>query len=79
MSECPCLLIKTYCLNRTRGCCTECAKEGKFRKLEPETLHDHEQFNIPSFAELLEMSPYAKLAVLFLALYYILAKMNRDI
>ncbi len=78
MSECPSLLVRAYCINKVREGCTECAKEGKFRSLAPEYLYNHEQFTFPSFAELLEMSSHAKLAVLFLALYYILAKMNRD-
>ena len=64
---CP---VRPWCVNRDRECCDGCAEEGNLRHLEPETLRDWEQFELPPFQELLEMSSHAKLAVLWLALYY---------
>jgi len=79
MSDCPCPTIMLFCINRNRECCSECAAEGKFRKLDPEPLDYYEQFNLPHFSELLEMSAHAKLAVLWLALYYLQRAMTRDV
>ena len=74
MNDCPCSFIMPWCLNRSRECCVECAKEEQFRYLEPETLWDWEHFRLPTFQELLKMSSHAKLAVLWLALYYLQQK-----
>lgn len=79
MSDCPCPEIRPFCINRSRDCCVECAAEGKFKHLEPETLYNWEHFKLPTFSELLEMNSYAKLAVLWLTLYYWQEAMTRDV
>jgi len=78
MNDCPCPTIVPFCRNRDHECCIECAEEGQFRYLEPETLRDWERFELPLFRELLEMSPHAKLAVLWLTLYYLQQVVVKD-
>ena len=63
-----------YCINRDRDCCSGCAREGQFRHLEPVSLWDWEHFELPPFGDLLGMSSYAKLAIIWLALYFLQQK-----
>lgn len=77
--DCPNLLIRSFCINRTRGCCAGCAEEGKYKKLEPEALREYEFFELPPFSDLLEISSHAKLAVLYLSLHYIQSAMTRNV
>ena len=77
--DCPNLLIRSFCVGRNQEHCNECAKEGKFRHLAPETLHEYEFFELPPFSDLLEISSHAKLAVLYLSLHYIQSAMTRNV
>jgi hypothetical protein len=68
-----------WCINKNRECCQECAAEGKFRYLEPETTVDWDTFRLPPLSELLEMSHWARLAVLWMALWYLQQAATRDV
>ena len=70
--------ICPWCINKDRESCSGCAAEGRFRFLEPETLWNWEHFELPPFRELLEMNGPAKLAVLWLALYYLQQKEQQN-
>jgi hypothetical protein len=65
--------VCAWCINRYRETClTLCAPEGKYRCLEPVPLEAWEgPPPLPTFRELLEMRGVDKLALLYLALYYI--------
>ena len=63
----PCV----YCANRLRDVCAECEKEDKFRHLAPEILYDWEWVSLPPFHELVETNSYERLAIIYLALYYL--------
>ena len=50
--------------------CAECDGEGRFRHLAPVPLRDWESLEIPAFYKLIELSVHERLAIIYLALYY---------
>ena len=78
MEQCPCLTIMPYCINRTSDACVQCAREGKYRHFEPEVLNEWEIPGIPPFSELLKMDGYAKLAVMYLLLHWLMQQHTRN-
>ena len=72
--------VCVFCVNRGREIClTKCSPEGKFRYLEPESLGGWEPLpELPPFREVVEMQSYNKLAIIYLAFYYLHAALTQD-
>jgi hypothetical protein len=63
--------ICIYCGNNGRERCqAECQPEGKYRHLEPETLHEWESAELPPYRELVDWDAWAKFAILYLKAFY---------
>ena len=64
--------ICVWCTNReSESCITECQQEGKYRHLDPEPLEEWEPGpRLPQFRDMLQMTPYERLAILWLAIFY---------
>jgi len=62
--------VSPWCLNRGRDVCP-C---DNCESLEPESLHDYEQFALPAFREWCKLSAGERGAVLWLAMHYLLEK-----
>ncbi len=63
--------ICIYCANKTSEVCQEgCAPEGKYRCLSPEELPQWETYHEIAFSTLVDFSPAARLAALFLMAHY---------
>ncbi len=71
--------ICAYCVNRGRErCVTSCVPEGKFRHLEPVALEFWEEPpRLPPYREMVDMSPFAVRALMWLSLYYLEATRER--
>ena len=62
--------VRPWCINRNRNRCP-C---DNCEALEPETMHDYERFELPTFREWCKLSVGERGAVLWLALYYMQQK-----
>ena len=65
------LEICLYCANKGGEACGEkCAPEGKYRYLSPEELPVWETFREITFSQIVDWSPAARLAALYLMAHY---------
>lgn len=75
----PDLRVCAYCANHTSDACPACMEEGKYRALAPARLpHWELPPELPPFKELLEMPAAARLAFVYLGLYYLREERTRE-
>ena len=65
------LKVCKWCLNRTHEVCLDCRQEAKYRFLEPKPCSDWESPpELPSMRDMVEMTPYERLALIYLSVIY---------